>query len=66
MSVPSRASSAASALESPSGPTGREASGLCPSRKIPGGNLCLGARFGLEVGETGSSRAAELLSQAVG
>lgn len=66
MSVPSRESSAASALESPSGPTGRETSGLCPLRKIPGGNLCLGARYGPEVGETGSSRAAKFLSQAVG
>lgn len=37
MSVPSREGSAAAALASPSGPTGREISGLCPCAKSLGG-----------------------------
>lgn len=46
-------------------PRGRNLWAL-PLRKIPGGNLCLGARCGLEMGETGSSGTARSLSQEVG
>lgn len=64
--APGGESGTASALASPWGPTGRDIPGLCPCAKSPGrGNLCPGARYGVDVVETGSLGAAEILSQVV-